>query len=326
MNKQKESHILLVDDNVYFAKEYAETLQNQCQSTVLYATNAKDAMDMVKKNPIKVVILDQVMPTKGTELFKQLKKIDSNLKTILLTAEADKHDLTEATNIGFDHALMKEDTDMARLPIMILLLIMKYNSSSFCEKGAPFFVQENGGIFRKKQRVEYSVVDYEIIDDSYVFPDSWITRNLIERGTTLSLEEEINVEKEFNFQSDFYIDSEQILGFELESLINFKTNLTLKMEQDFHSTYTESLKKVINRKGQFEIKEDVVGIVSRVYEYAKVYNMIKVFLQKICSSCKSRSVDSITVYLPIPVVKYRIREYYDDGNIKELASGELRGR
>lgn len=138
MDIQRKPNILLVDDNVDFVKEYAETLQQQCNSMVLYATTAKEALDIVKKNPIKVVILDQVMPTKGTELFKQIKQIDSNLKTILLTAEADKHDLTEATNIGFDYALMKEDKEMERIPTMILLLIMKYNATNFLEKGSPF--------------------------------------------------------------------------------------------------------------------------------------------------------------------------------------------
>lgn len=326
MSKQNEAHILLVDDNIDFAKEFAEIFQNQCHSTVLYATTAKEALDKVKKNPIKVVILDQVMPTKGTELFKQLKQIDPNLKTILLTAEADNHDLTEATNIGFDYAILKEDNEIDRIPSIILILLMKYNNDRFSQTRRPFFVLEQGGIFSKKQYVEYSVVSYEIIDEAYVFPNSWVTRNLVERGTVLSLDEEINVEKEFNFQNDFQIADEQALGFEFENLVNFRTELTLKMEQDFHSTYTESLKRVINRKAQFEIKDDSVGIVSRVYEYAKVFNMIKVFLQKTCSCCQSKTVDAVTVYLPIPVVKYRIREYYDDGRTKELETGELRGK
>ena len=323
---KNEPHVLLVDDNVDFAKEYAEIFQNQCHTTVVYATTAKDALDIVKKNPIKVVILDQVMPTKGTELFKQLKRIDPNLKTILLTSEAEGHDLTEATNIGFDYALWKDEIDLNRIPTMILILLMKYNVTTIPENSSPFFVLNQGGIFRKKYHVEYSVVAYEIIDEAYVFPNSWITRNLVERGTSLSLEEEINIEKEFNFQNDFHIDNEQMLDFRQENFIDFKTELTLKMEQDFKSTYTESLKRVINRKGKFEINDDTEGIVSRVYEYAKVYNMVKVYLQKTCSCCKSKTIDAMTVYLPIPVIKYRICEYYDDGNIKELTSGELRGR
>lgn len=325
MDGQRKPNILLVDDNEDFVKEYAEILQQQCNSKVLYATTAKEALDIVEKNPIKVVILDQVMPTKGTELFKQLRDIDDNLKTILLTAEADRHDLTEATNIGFDYALMKEDREMERIPTMVLLLIMKYNATDSSEKKKPFFVRKLGGIFSKKQRIEYTVVGYQILDEEYVFPNSWVTRNLIERGTSLSLEEEIDVEKEFNFQKDFCIDNEQSFGFEFEKNMSFKSELTLKMEQDFQCKYIESLKKIINRKVHFEIKEDDEKIVSRVYEYAKVFNMIKVFIRKACSCCQSMSIDAITVYLPIPVVKYRICEYFEDGEIKEIGSGELRG-
>lgn len=141
---KKGPHVLLVDDNVDFAKEYAEIFQNQCHTTVVYATTAKDALDIVKKNPIKVVILDQVMPTKGTELFKQLKRIDPNLKTILLTSEAEGHDLTEATNIGFDYALWKEDNDLNRIPTMILILLMKYNVTTIPKISSPFLFWSKG--------------------------------------------------------------------------------------------------------------------------------------------------------------------------------------
>ena len=146
MSKQNEAHILLVDDNIDFAKEFAEIFQNQCHSTVLYATTAKEALDKVKKNPIKVVILDQVMPTKGTELFKQLKQIDPNLKTILLTAEADNHDLTEATNIGFDYAILKEDNEIDRIPSIILILLMKYNNDRFSQTRRLFLFLNKGNI------------------------------------------------------------------------------------------------------------------------------------------------------------------------------------
>lgn len=319
-------HILLVDDNVDFAKEYAETLQNQCQSTVLYATTAEQAVNIVKKHPIKVVILDQLMPTKGTELFKKIKQIDSRVKTVLLTAEADKRELTDAANMGFDYTLLKEERDMDKLPTMLLLLIMKYNALAFSDKQSPFFVWESGGFLGKKQKVEYSIVAYEIEDKDYVFPDSWQTRNFVERGTVLTLEDELNVEEEFSYSNDFHIENEQSLGIDLEQTVIFKTNLASKMQQDFKNNYTESLKRIMNRKVQFEIKDDSTGVISRSYEYAKVFYMIKVFVQKTCSCCQSKSIDAVTVFLPIPVIKYRIREYYNDGSNKDLDSGEIRGK
>lgn len=320
----KVPHILLVDDNIDFAREYTETLQNQCRSKVLYASTAEEAIKILKNNPIKVVILDQVMPTKGTELFKQMKKIDPRIKTILLTAEADRHDLTLATNIGFDYALLKEEDDMDSLPIKILLLIMKYNSMNITN-GKPFYTQEIGGVFGKKQTINYSIINYEIIDEQFSFEDGWVTRNMIERGETLELCEEINVEKEFNYTDSFHISDEFSAGVETEHVLKFKNDLSIKMAKDLKNTYTESLKRVLKRKIKLEISENSQNVISRVYEYAKVFSIIKVYLKKDCSCCQTSTIDAITVHLPIPIVKYRIKEYYDDNTYKILEAGEIKG-
>ncbi|MCL2079976.1 MAG: response regulator [Oscillospiraceae bacterium] len=326
MNNRSNAHVLLVDDNEDFAREYAETLQNQCGATVIYAASSDNAIKMFKNNSIKVVILDQKMdPIKGTEMFKILKKIDPKVGTILLTTEAERRDLTEATNIGFDYALLKEEPDIESLPIKILLLIMRYNSYALIGNEPLFYKHKSGGLLRRNDIVEYFIMGYETLDESYVFPDSWITRNFIEKGTTLTLEEELNIEKEFNFKDSFKIISENNLGFSIDETIKFTSNLALKMEHDFESTYTESLKKVMKRKVQLDIDSSITNILSRVYEYTKVFRMVKVFLKKICSCCQGSSIDAITAFLPVPIVRYRIREYYDDGTNKERESGEIRG-
>lgn len=317
-------HILLVDDNADFAREYSETLQNQCKSKVVYATTADEAIEIIKQNPIKVVILDQVMPTKGTDLFKQIKKIDSRIKTVLLTAEADKHDLTLATNIGFDYALLKEEDDMDTLPMKILLLIMKYNSLSATSSNEPFYVQKNGGLFDKKHTIKYTIINYEVIDEKYSNENHWITRNMVERGESFELSEQFDVEKEFNYTESFQLCDESSLGLENDNIVNFKNDLSIRMALDLKNTYTESLKKILNRKIKLEISDSSEDVISRVYEYAKVYSMIKVYIKKECSCCQSNTIDAVTVYQPIPIVKYRIKEYYDDGNYKVLEAGEIK--
>lgn len=320
----KTPHVLLVDDNADFAREYSETIENHCKCKVLFATTAEETIKILKENPIKVVILDQVMPTKGTDLFKQIKKVDPRIKTILLTAEADKHDLTLVTNIGFDYALLKEEEDMDSLPIKVLLLIMKYNSVSATNATEPFYVQESGSILSKKHTIKYSIIDYEIVDEKYSPDNGWYTRNMIERGETLELSEELDVEKEFSYADSFQICDELSIGIDSKQAISFKNDLSTKMAQDLKNTYTESLKKVLKRKIKLEIAEDAENVISRVYEYAKVFSIVKVYIKKDCSCCQSSTIDALTVYLPIPIVKYRIKEYYDTGSYKILDSGEIK--
>lgn len=316
-------YVLLIDDNSDFAKEYSETLQRICNTEIVYATTQEQALKIARENPIKVAIIDQVMPVKGTVLFKQLKQIDPNMMTILLTAEADRHDLTEAANIGFDVTLLKEEPDIDILPLKLLTLIARYNAK-IIEKTLPILTEEKKtGIF-KTHKITYSIAGYEIINDKYVFENSWITRDIVEKGESISYETEFNFEEDFNYSTSFVIENEAGLGISSNKMVDFKNSLSTKMASDFNNTYTESLKRIMKKKRILDLPQDQSNIVSRNYEYAKVYQQIKVYIQKHCSCCEEKAITAITVYLPIPTLKYKIVEYFSDGTFKEIQAGEIK--
>lgn len=318
----RKSLVLLIDDNIDFAREYSENLQSLCGADVIYATTASDALELVKKKPIKIAIIDQVMPVKGTELFKQIKEIDPYIRTILLTAEAGRRDLTDAANMGFDYTLLKEDEDMDSLPSKILVLLSKYNAQKF-NHSKPFFCKKKRLIFTKKPLVNYYIQQYETIDDKYADPDGWITRDIIEKGESLTYEEEFDFEVDFNYSESFKINNEASLGLSFSQLGDFKNSLSVQMANDFSNTYTESLKRILKRKKILDLPSEQQDIVSRVYEYTKVYHRIKVYIRKECYCCNEQSITPITVNLPIPIIKYRIIEYFTDGTKKEINSGEI---
>lgn len=322
--KKNNSYVLLIDDNSDFAREYSETLGTSCGTNVLYATNAEDAIKIVKDNAIKVAIIDQVMPIKGTELFKRIKAIDSNIKTVLLTAEADRHELTEAANMGFDMTLLKEEKDMDELPLKILMLIGKYNAQKYND-GTPIWVKkQKSGLFKKSDEISYFIQKYEVVDENYIDDNGWITRDIIEKGESLTYEEEFNFETDFGYSESFKMETNSSLGLANTQIVEFKNQLSAKMAQDFSNTYTESLKKVLRRKKILDLPKDQDNIVSRKYEYTKVYQQIKVYIRKDCSCCNESVLNAITVYLPIPIIQYRIIEYFSDGTQKEIGSGEIR--
>ena len=318
-----KSYVILIDDNVDFAREYSETLQSICGTTVLYATSAPMALKLIKENPVKVAIIDQVMPVKGTVLFKEIKAIEPLIKTILLTAEAERHDLTEATNIGFDVTLLKEESDMEILPSKVLMLIAKYNSQRF-DNSTSVLITKQKKWFQKANMVKYYVQHYNILDEKYIDTNGWSTRNIVEKGESLTFEEEIDVETEFNYTESFRIENEDVLGLNINDLLEFKNSLSSKMATDFTNTYTESLKKIIKRKRILDLPKEQENIISRSYEYTKVYQQIEVYVKKECSCCNDISITPITVYLPIPIIQYRIIEYFSDGSSKETLSGELK--
>ena len=322
--EEKNSLVLLIDDNVDFAREYSETLEKLCGVKVLYATTADSALKLIKENSIKVAIIDQVMPTRGTILFNQIKKIDPYIKTILLTAEAERHDLTKAANMGFDVTLLKEDEDMDTIPIKVLLLIAQYNAQKIENEQHIYLNTKKNSWFRKKYDVKYFVQKYEVIDNEFVDEKGWITRSIVEKGECLTYESEFKYETDFSYTDSFKIENITSLGLDSEQIISFKDKLSAKMATDFSNTYTESLKKIFKRKKTLELPKEQNDLVSRTYEYTKVYQQIKVYIKKVCTCCNEVSITALTVYLPIPVIKYRLTEYYSDNSKKITMSGEIK--
>lgn len=99
--------VLVVDDVSSAAEDFARLIFAQTGLKTIYTSSAKDAIDIVQRNDIKVLVLDQVMPEKtGTELLKELR-VYTDAKALMLTGEASKEDLANAINLKFDAHLDK---------------------------------------------------------------------------------------------------------------------------------------------------------------------------------------------------------------------------
>ncbi len=94
MNPQSEiqnqqSVILVVDDDPYVLESTAVLLKESGYA-VLKCQNAADALDMLLKNKVDVVLTDIKMPeVSGVELLGKIHGIDSQMPVILMTAYAE---------------------------------------------------------------------------------------------------------------------------------------------------------------------------------------------------------------------------------------------
>jgi len=117
MSKNK---ILWVDDEIDFLKSHIIFLNDRGYD-VNTCTNGSDAMELIKTNLYDIVLLDENMPgINGIETLKQIKKINSNLKVIMITK-------SEEENI-MDEAIGKEISDYLIKPVnpnQILLSLKK---------------------------------------------------------------------------------------------------------------------------------------------------------------------------------------------------------
>ena len=85
---QKQSTVLVVDDEEDAVNIFSDYLEIKGITTVERCTNAKDAIDTYKKISPDVVFLDIMMPElDGFYVLEQIRKIDSNAKIILVTAD-----------------------------------------------------------------------------------------------------------------------------------------------------------------------------------------------------------------------------------------------
>lgn len=88
-----ESHRLFLRDNGY---------------DVLAATNADDAMAMLARHPVDVVLLDEQMPGKrGLEAYRDLREIQPGLAVIMVTKSEDPATLREALGADVKDYLVK---------------------------------------------------------------------------------------------------------------------------------------------------------------------------------------------------------------------------
>jgi len=85
---QKQSTILVVDDDLDAVNIFADYLEIKGISSVETCTNGKKAVDMYKKIRPEAVFLDIMMPDfDGFSVLEQIRKIDSKAKVIMVTAD-----------------------------------------------------------------------------------------------------------------------------------------------------------------------------------------------------------------------------------------------
>ena len=97
---QNHGTILIVDDELSM-REFLAILLEKAGYTSLAAANGKDALRILEKEQIDLIISDIRMPSmNGLDLLAATKKIDSNLPVVMITAYASPEDAVAAMKNG----------------------------------------------------------------------------------------------------------------------------------------------------------------------------------------------------------------------------------
>ena len=99
--------ILLVEDDVNLGNLLSDSLEIKNYDVVL-KRNGEDAFTEFKANKFDMCLLDVMMPKKdGFTLAKDIRKMNSNVPIVFLTAKALKEDTIEGLKLGADDYITK---------------------------------------------------------------------------------------------------------------------------------------------------------------------------------------------------------------------------
>ena len=110
--------ILVIDDDDQLRISFCKLLKEENYS-VIGAASGEAGIEIVKQNPLDLVVLDMRLPgINGIETFKRIKNIDSKLPVIIVTAFGTTDIAIEATKMGaYDYVLKPFD-----VPVMLNLI------------------------------------------------------------------------------------------------------------------------------------------------------------------------------------------------------------
>ena len=116
---EEKPTLLLVDDEENILNALTRMLRRDGYR-ILTATNADDALDILGRNDVQVVLSDQRMPgISGTELLSRVKDMYPNTVRIVLSGYTDLAAVTAAINQGAIYKFLTKPWDDEDLRLQI---------------------------------------------------------------------------------------------------------------------------------------------------------------------------------------------------------------
>jgi PAS domain S-box-containing protein len=103
----KKLNVLFVEDNEFSRNEISNILKRFFKKLDT-ASNGKEGLELFKKNSYDIVITDVNMPVMdGFEMLKEIKNLNKNVFTLIITAFNETEYFLEAIKIGIDAFILK---------------------------------------------------------------------------------------------------------------------------------------------------------------------------------------------------------------------------
>lgn len=216
-------NILIVEDDIEIQSLIKEILQKE-QYNVLEAYSGTEAMLLIEKEKIDLILLDLMLPgLNGEEIIKKVKNIPIIVTSAKISSEDKVNVLLDGAN---DYITKPFDTEelLARVKVQLRINEEKYENKRLEYKEIKLN-QENHTLYIKDQQIYLTKTEFAILKQLLLNPKQVITKskllNLISRDTLDCDENSLkvhisNIRKKIKkVTNDEYIESVWGIGFKM---------------------------------------------------------------------------------------------------------------
>lgn len=312
MTKKKNYEVLVVDDVLSAANDYARLIETKIGLQVAYTSDVEEALKYVQYNDMKVLVLDQKMPVTGTQLLEKLRPFTS-ARAIMLTGEADKEDLGNAINLNF-HAYV-DKSKVIQLPDVVFSQYTKYLDDynkriKHCKKE-----YVNWSINTFDIVITYKLEDI-ILENTFVDSKQRKTFCQILSGQQKESAYELETAKEMIVESN----TEKTLSFSIKDNLISSLDGTIKKVLNIRNHL--SAKKKVKHTTKYCLSSEVEkNVDQRIIEYEPVYEVHRILL---CHrSVRAKGIKTSLVIVRKFTGKYQIlqTDYMKDKTVDKKVLG-----
>jgi DNA-binding NtrC family response regulator len=111
--------ILIVDDENY-TRDLLKRVLEKRELNLLLAMDGEEALDLFKKEPVDIILLDQKMPgISGLDVLKLVKSLDPNIVVVIMTGYGTIGEAVEAMKFGAFHYMTKPFNDLDEIDVVV---------------------------------------------------------------------------------------------------------------------------------------------------------------------------------------------------------------
>jgi len=322
--------IIIIDDCVTSRLLYSKMLA-KLGLDAFCANGFTDAELVLKNNPIKVALVDYMLPGEknGLEIIDYIhRNIDNNIKCVLCTAYMSEISLEETRGI-LVYKLLKKPFDIDNLAEVVFSALSDYEIN-ILNKGA-MLVQYPISRTTKYASVSEKVLNrIEFINNDYVLDNEWTIDYTQQHGISTEISFDISKTSCFSYT---FLDKTSTLSLSKMNIRNILVSLGSKVDISKEIVKSRSLK--YNVSTNYQVNMEVLpindqemhdGLVLVKYESAPVYQHYTCSIITTCTCCKNTVENFVSFIIPSDRVALRKVYIYENGADIVVFIGYTKGK